>query len=77
LAGALQLMDELGGDDPKRRARVLYSLSDDHVSPIAKGVEYCKAALQLFEAQGNSQKMVRSLILASRLICPFLHREAI
>jgi len=55
---ALELMDEQGGGDPQRRAQILYKLSDESVSPGFKSVEYCQAALQLFEASGSSEEIV-------------------
>ncbi|HYK17061.1 MAG TPA: hypothetical protein VEV37_03515 [Bryobacteraceae bacterium] len=52
---ALELMDEQGGGDRKRRAELLWLLGDQLVSGSAKAVEYLEAAALLFEELGDSQ----------------------
>ena len=70
---ALQLMDDHGGGDQQRRAQVLWRLSDALVSPAAKAVEYCEAALQLFETGGDNQYIVLAHTrLATHLSSPSL-----
>jgi len=51
---ALELMDEQGGGDRKRRAELLGLLGEDIVSG-AKAIEYLKAAAPLFEELGDDQ----------------------
>ena len=52
---ALELMDEQGGGDRKRRADLLQLLGDELVSIGPKSVEYLEAALPLFEELGDDQ----------------------
>jgi tetratricopeptide (TPR) repeat protein len=52
---ALELMDEHGGGDPKRRAKLLRRLGDELVSSCAKAVEYLEAAAPLFEELSDHQ----------------------
>jgi tetratricopeptide (TPR) repeat protein len=52
---ALELMDEQGGGDRKRRAELLQRLGDELVSGGAKAVEYMEAAALLFEELGDSK----------------------
>ena len=52
---ALELMDEQGGGDPKRRAELLRLLGDELISSGAKGIEYLEAAAHLFEELGDDQ----------------------
>ena len=52
---ALELMDEQGGGDRKRRAELLWRLGDELVSGGAKAVEYMEAAALLFEELGDSE----------------------
>src|SRR5215469_1205608 len=52
---ALELMDEHGGSDRKRRAELLWLLGGQLVSSGAKAVEYLEAAAPLFEELGDNQ----------------------
>jgi tetratricopeptide (TPR) repeat protein len=52
---ALELMDERGGGDQKRRARLLLRLGDQLVSSGAETVKYLEAAAPLFEELGDNQ----------------------
>jgi tetratricopeptide (TPR) repeat protein len=52
---ALELMDEQGGGDRKRRAKLLGLLGDELVSGGAKAIEYLEAAAPLFEELGDDQ----------------------
>jgi DNA-binding winged helix-turn-helix (wHTH) protein/tetratricopeptide (TPR) repeat protein len=52
---ALELMDERGGGDQKRRGALLLLLGDQLVSSGAKAVEYLEAAAPLFEELGDNQ----------------------
>ena len=52
---ALDLLDEQGGGDRKRRAELLRGLGDELVSGGAKAVEYLEAAVLLFEELGDSK----------------------
>ena len=52
---ALELMDEQGGGDRKRRAGLLRLLGDELVSMGPKSVEYLEAAVPLFEELGDDQ----------------------
>jgi tetratricopeptide (TPR) repeat protein len=51
---ALELMDEQGGGDRKRRAELLWLLGDELVSSGPKAVEYLEAAAPLFEGLGDN-----------------------
>jgi len=51
---ALELMDEQGGGDRKRRAGLLWLLGDELVSGGPTSVEYLEAAALLFEELGDS-----------------------
>jgi class 3 adenylate cyclase/tetratricopeptide (TPR) repeat protein len=53
--GALELMDEQGGGDRRRRAKLLRLLGDEYVSSGPKAVEYLEAAAPLFEELGNDK----------------------
>jgi tetratricopeptide (TPR) repeat protein len=53
--GALELMDEQGGGDRKRRAGLLWQLGDELVSSGAKAIEYLEAAALLFEELGDDE----------------------
>jgi class 3 adenylate cyclase/tetratricopeptide (TPR) repeat protein len=52
---ALEVMDEQGGGDRRRRADLLWLLGDELVSGGAKSVQYLEAAAQLFEELGDSK----------------------
>src|SRR5262249_56902424 len=52
---ALELMDEQGGGDRKRRAKLLGLLGDELVSSGAKAIEYLEAAALLFEELSDHQ----------------------
>ena len=52
---ALELMDERGGGDQKRRGALLLLLGDQLVSSGSKAVEYLEAAAPLFEELGDNQ----------------------
>jgi tetratricopeptide (TPR) repeat protein len=53
---ALELMDEQGGGDRKRRARLLWQLGgNDFVSSGAQAIKYLEAAAPLFEELGDDQ----------------------
>jgi hypothetical protein len=52
---ALELMDEQGGGDRKRRADLLLLLGYECVSGGPKAVEYLEAAAPLFEELGDDQ----------------------
>ena len=52
---ALELMDEQGGGDRKRRSKLLRLLGDELVSSGAKAIEYLEAAALLFEELGDDQ----------------------
>ena len=52
---ALELMDEQGGGDRKRRAQLLRRLGNELVSPGPKAAEYLEAAAPLFEELGDNQ----------------------
>jgi predicted ATPase len=53
---ALELMDEQGGDDRKRRARILWLLGDELVSSGRRAVEYLEAAAPLYEELGDKER---------------------
>jgi len=55
---ALELMDEQGGGDRKRRAELLGLLGDELVSSGAEAIEYLEAAAPLFEDLGDDQAAV-------------------
>jgi DNA-binding winged helix-turn-helix (wHTH) protein/tetratricopeptide (TPR) repeat protein len=50
---ALELMDEQGGGDPKRRAALLWLLGDELVSSGPRAIEYLEAATLMFEELGD------------------------
>jgi hypothetical protein len=52
---ALEVMDEQGGGDRKRRAELLVLLGDQLVSTVPKMVEYMEAAAPLYEELGDLQ----------------------
>ena len=52
---ALELMDEQGGGDRRRRAELLWRLGDELVSSGAKAVEYLEAGAPLFEELGDNE----------------------
>jgi tetratricopeptide (TPR) repeat protein len=52
---ALELMDEQGGGDRRRRAKLLRRLGDELVSGGAKPIEYLEAAALLFEELGDRE----------------------
>ena len=52
---SLELMDEQGGGDRERRAKLLWRLGDQLVSSGAETVKYLEAAAPLFEELGDNQ----------------------
>jgi class 3 adenylate cyclase len=52
---ALELMNEKGGEQTERRARILWLLGDELISSGPKAVEYLEAAVPLYEELGDEQ----------------------
>jgi class 3 adenylate cyclase len=52
---ALELMDEQGGGDRKRRAELLWLLGDELVSSGPEAIEYLESAAPLFEELGDDE----------------------
>ena len=62
---ALELMDEQGGGDRKRRADILFLLGDEYVAGNGpKAVEYLEAAVPLYEELGDTEG---AIVVHSRL----------
>jgi class 3 adenylate cyclase/tetratricopeptide (TPR) repeat protein len=71
LHAALKLMDEQGGGEPKLKARVLFLLGDENVTPAAQGVEYLETLVELQEKQGDYEAAATSRIrLVLYLVAP-------
>ncbi len=52
---ALQLIDDQGGGDRKRRAELLWLLGDEFISGGREAVEYLETAAPIFEELGDSE----------------------